>query len=55
MEKVPSGFGAPKNPNVSTHGVLYSRWQPNPERTVLSLRGSGLSVAPTGPPITRVL
>ena len=27
---------APRNPHVSTHGVLYSGWQPNPERTVLS-------------------
>ena len=37
MEKVPSGFGVPRNPHVSAHGVLrYSGWQPNPERTVLT-------------------
>ena len=36
MEKVPAGFGAPKNPRVSSHGLLYSGWQLNPQRTVLS-------------------
>ena len=36
MEKVPSGFGAPRNPHVLAHGVLHSGWQPNPERTLLS-------------------
>ena len=35
MEKVPSGFGAPRNPHVLAHGVLHSGWQPNLERTVL--------------------
>ena len=36
MEKVPSGFGAPGRVSVASHGVLYSGWQPNPERTVMS-------------------
>ena len=30
------GFGAPRRVNVASHGVLYSGWQPNPERTVQS-------------------
>ena len=33
---LPSGFSAPKRVNVASHGVLYSGWQPNPERTVMS-------------------
>ena len=36
VEKVPSGFGAPRRVSVASHGVLYSGWQPNPERTVMS-------------------
>ena len=36
VEKVPSGFGAPRRTSVASHGVLYSGWQPNPERTVMS-------------------
>ena len=27
---------APRNPHVSTHGLQYSGWQSNPERTLLS-------------------
>ena len=36
VEREPSGFGAPKRVNVSSNGVLYSRWQPNPKRMVQS-------------------
>ena len=36
MERVPSGFCAPKQVNVSSHGVLCSGWQPNPEWTAQS-------------------
>ena len=36
IEKVPLGFGAPRRVNVASHGVLYSGWQPIPERTVQS-------------------
>ena len=36
VEKVPSGFGAPRKTSVASHGVLYSGWQPNPERSIMS-------------------
>ena len=35
-EVAPSGFGAPAKTSVASHGVLYSGWQPNPERSVVS-------------------
>ena len=53
VEKVPSGFGAPRSPHVSAHGVLHSGWQPSLQRTVLSLHGSGSSVASAGQLTTR--
>ena len=35
-ERVPAGFGAPRRTSVASHGVLYSGWQPNPERSIMS-------------------
>ena len=36
VERVPAGFGAPRRTSVASHGVLYSGWQPNPERSLTS-------------------
>ena len=48
MEKLFSGFGAPRNLHVSAHGVLDSGWQPDPERTVLFFSCSKWTVASAG-------
>ena len=55
VERVPSGVGAPKKVNISSHGVLYSGRPPNPERKVQSSPWFRLSAAPAGQPITKVI
>ena len=55
VERVPSGFGAPKKVDVSSHGYFTAGGSPTQKGRFSHLRGSGLSAAPAGQPITKVI
>ena len=55
VERVLSGIGALKRVNVSSHGVLYSGWQPDPESVVQSAPWFGVECCTRGRPIMKAI